>query len=257
MNDNTKHIVHEGYLTIPKRFQDSNKLVLEYKNGIYNHPGDRKFETARANYFHSKVDYRNATVLDIGCNTAYFLLEALDRGASFAYGFEGCKESIKLIDKFMELEKRLKVTKDYYDFGKNGEDKYDIIHLLNVMHHIGRDFAFSNYSETIQEKHAFILNIIDSLAGKARYMIFQIGFNQKGDISIPLFKNGTKEEQVHLIKNGLKNWIVESIGVAAKNGDYIEYQDLNSVNIKRNDSLGEFLNRPIFILKSKTFQNNN
>src|SRR5699024_11979720 len=46
MSDSKKHIVHEGYLTIPNRFQDSNKLILEYKNGIYNHPGDRKFETA-------------------------------------------------------------------------------------------------------------------------------------------------------------------------------------------------------------------
>lgn len=42
------------------------------------------------------------------------------------------------------------------------------------------------------------------------------------------------------------------VGIAQRSeGGLIEYIELNDENIKRDDSLGEFLNRPIFVLKSK------
>jgi hypothetical protein len=47
------------------------------------------------------------------------------------------------------------------------------------------------------------------------------------------------------------SWDVSKIGVAQREGQAISYHDLDSKNIERDDSLGEFLNRPIFILSSR------
>jgi hypothetical protein len=66
-----------------------------------------------------------------------------------------------------------------------------------------------------------------------------------------LFANGTKRELIDFVRTGIDGiWDIEKIAVAEKNTK-IYYTDLNENNIERNDSLGEFLNRPLFILKSK------
>ena len=41
--------------------------------------------------------------------------------------------------------------------------------------------------------------------------------------------------------------------MAQKKDAEIEYEDINEENNVRKDSLGEFLNRPLFIMKSKVF----
>ena len=45
--------------------------------------------------------------------------------------------------------------------------------------------------------------------------------------------------------------MIRNIGIAESAGDKIIYNELDSKNIERQDSLGEFLNRPIFIMESK------
>ncbi|MCF6204852.1 MAG: hypothetical protein L3J59_14485, partial [Methylococcaceae bacterium] len=90
------------------------------------------------------------------------------------------------------------------------------------------------------------------LSRKTRYLVFQLGFNWKGDVKKPLFKNGTKEEMISFITKGVESsWEVKSIGIAEKTNNKYIYKNINTNNIKRDDSLGEFLNRPLFILKSK------
>jgi hypothetical protein len=98
-----------------------------------------------------------------------------------------------------------------------------------------------------------MLDNINKLESRCDKLIFQMGFNWKGDIKQCLFSNGTKKEMIDFIKKGTENyWNIESIGIAQvdSNGSIV-YEDLNENNIKRDDTLGEFLNRPIFILKSK------
>jgi len=57
---------------------------------------------------------------------------------------------------------------------------------------------------------------------------------------------------IRFIKEGSQdNWEILNIGVAESTKVGIKYIDLNKRNIRRDDSLGEFLNRPLFILKSK------
>ena len=65
-------------------------------------------------------------------------------------------------------------------------------------------------------------------------------------------KYGTKKELIEFINTITRvNWLVKKIGVAETSNAQIIYQDLNSKNIQRQDYLGEFLNRPMFILQSK------
>ena len=64
--------------------------------------------------------------------------------------------------------------------------------------------------------------------------------------------NGTKREIIEFVEEGTKDsWVIRNIGIAESAGDNIIYNELNSKNIERQDSLGEFRNRPIFILESK------
>jgi hypothetical protein len=44
---------------------------------------------------------------------------------------------------------------------------------------------------------------------------------------------------------------MHALGIAEKRGNAIVFSDLSESNLARNDALGEFLNRPIFILRSK------
>lgn len=80
-----------------------------------------------------------------------------------------------------------------------------------------------------------------------------MGFNWKGDSKECLFENGTKAEMEQFLKEGTKDyWNILFIGIAEKQNNDIIYQEMNKDNNKRQDDLGEFLNRPIFILKSKS-----
>ena len=115
---------------------------------------------------------------------------------------------------------------------------------------MGDDYGDQSFSLTKAKEN--IIKQLNSMAAKADLMIFQMGFNWKGDTNTCLFENGTKEELISFIEAGIKDhWVVLEIAVAEREGELITYKKLNDKNIERDNSLGEFLNRPVFILKSK------
>ena len=60
---------------------------------------------------------------------------------------------------------------------------------------------------------------------------------------------------INFISEGTKEFCkIIDIGIAEKKDNLIVYASRNEKNIQRDDTLGEFLNRPIFILKSLTFK---
>ena len=70
-----------------------------------------------------------------------------------------------------------------------------------------------------------------------------------------LFKNGTKKELISFIKKGIKkNFEIVDIGIPEFINNNIIYAEPNDENMKRRDDLGEFLNRPLFILRSKNIE---
>ena len=82
-------------------------------------------------------------------------------------------------------------------------------------------------------------------------LVLQLGYNWKGDREKCLFKQGTKEEIISFIKESCdKYWVILEIGIAEKFDNCVVYKAISDQNKARNDAIGEFLNRPIFIMKS-------
>jgi len=238
---NTKK--HSAYQVLPEIIKN-----LIGKTDIKFYP---KYEKERLNYITKKVNIKDKTILDIGCNTGYFVFEFLEQEAKKITCYEGGKhhsQFVELATQLIKQEKTIKVISEYYDFNSTTE-RCDIVLLLNVLHHLGDDYGEKN--QTRAEAKDNMLNQLNSMSRNTNLLIFQMGFNWKGDINQCLFEQGTKSEMIHFIKNGTKGyWDIMDIGVAVGSKQNAEYIDLNDENIERKDSLGEFLNRPLFIMKS-------
>jgi SAM-dependent methyltransferase len=236
---------HRGYHILPDRINN----WIKDKNRKYN----QVFcEQERLQYIKSYVDFKNNTVLDIGCNTGYFLFSALDASAKTVTGYEGKPLCVEFINKAIELlneEKRFKIFNEYFEFNKPNE-YHDITILFNVLHHLGDDYG--DKSITIEKAKLKILEQINNLSQSTSTLIYQMGFNWQGNINTCLFENGTKREMIDYLESGVNDfWEIQAIGIPQRINGKIIYEDLNEKNIVRDDSLGEFLNRPVFILNSK------
>lgn len=236
---------HSSYQLLPKRLSliiGNDKFVIKTRH-----------EEERFRYILKNVDVKGKKILDIGGNTGFFSFELIDKGAQNIHYYEGNKihaDFVCLAAKILRIKSKIKITNNYLTFKDELENKkYDIILLLNVLHHLGDDYG--NKKTSIKRTQQDIIKQLNYLAKNTSILVFQMGFNWKGNIKKLLFEKGTKKEVVDFINQGIKNyWEVIKIGVAEIINDKIEYFDLNDKNIIRNDQLGEFLNRPIFILKS-------
>lgn len=212
-----------------------------------------RFENERLNYILSKIDIEGKNILDIGGNTGFFTFELLDRGAGNVHYYEGNKEHaefVELAKEYLNLSEKVIVTNKYFSFERYSGKKYDVVLLLNVLHHFGDDYGDQHV--LIEEVKNNILLQLKNIKEVSDVIVFQLGFNWKGDSKKCLFEKGTKKEMIEFIRAGVGDcWYIAEIGIAERIGDVILYRDLNKCNIERDDSLGEFLNRPLFILKAK------
>lgn len=208
-------------------------------------------EQERLDYMLKHVDLKGKRVLDIGGNTGFFSFEALKNGACHVDYYEGNKthaEFVALAAKVLGVENQITVYPQYYLFHEQ-HDRYDIIFNLNVLHHLGADFG-----EEKQKKHAKqeMIVCMNSLSAHADCMIFQMGFNWKGNPKDGLFENGTKKEMEKYLEQGTEGyWKITNTGIAVMQNGKIFYEERNEQNNVRVDEMGEFLNRPIFIMRSE------
>ena len=213
-----------------------------------------RYEKERLNYIKNYVPVKGKNVVDIGGNSGFFSFELIDNGANKVIYYEGNKahaDFVKHASKVLKVEDKIEIHNRYFSFDNELEDgKVDIILLLNVLHHVGDDYGDSLLS--MQKAKEEIIKQLNSLAGKTDIIVFQLGFNWKGNPKDCLFEHGTKAELIDFVTNGIRTcWNIQSIGIAEKNNLIVEYKPLNEQNIQRQDAMGEFLNRPLFILKSK------
>lgn len=210
------------------------------------------YDWERFQFIKNIVDFKDKDILDIGGNTGYFSFESLMQGAKSSLIIEGNKEHVDFVNQVAEILSVPIFSKNaYVNFLDDlNEEYFDIIFCLNVVHHLGDDFGDRNISkEKAKEK---LSKIFEFFENKCDILIFQMGFNWKGDRYNCLFDNGTKIEMIDFVKNSSKNnFDIIEIGIAEGSRDSVIFKDLNNLNIGRVDELGEFLNRPIFILKSK------
>ena len=222
-------------------------------------PGDlisvqSRSEKERLDYICSKLDFSGLTLADIGGNTGFFSIEVLNKGAEKVFYYEGNKdhcEFVSCVKKLLDIDSNLEVNNIYIDFQDIKLPAVDCVFLLNVLHHVGDDYGNRNLDRC--EVKESILIALKNLSLKTKFLVLQVGFNWKGNCDLPIFENGTKSEVISLINQAEKYFEVFAIGVAVNKGFGVFYEDLNDKNIQRNDSIGEFLNRPIFILRSKRF----
>ncbi len=239
---------HSNYQMVYKKLLPQ----LQLNNNLVSKP---KYEMERLDFIVKNIDIKGKTVLDIGSNTGFFAFSLIEKGAKRVICYEGNKKHAEFIMRSANClnigNNKIKVVPNYYNFRRTTiHDKVDIVLLMNVLHHLGDDYGDKHKKIDFVKKE--IIKQINYLADKTSFLILQLGFNWKGNIRNCLFEKGTKKEMIDYIYQGTKNnWEIENIGIAEKIEDKIIYDELNENNILRDDSLGEFLNRPIFMLRSK------
>ena len=212
-----------------------------------------KYERERQSYMIKNCPLEGLRILDIGANTGYFSLAALDSGALHVTSQEGNAEHaefIALSASCLAITEKILVCPSYFDFSESSTQtsRYDLILCLNVLHHLGDDFGDGGIS--LDAAKSEMINSLNRLSKSTKRCWMQLGFNWKGDRYRPLFKNGTKQELIEFVKKGIKDyWAVEKVAVF--NPISKAYEDVNTTNLARFDQLGEFLNRPLFLLKSQ------
>ncbi len=240
---NTKK--HSSYQLLPDELR-----ALFKKNDISE---KTHYERERLAYFLKHFNPKNKQILDIGGNTGYFSFEFINKGAKRVDCYEGGEihaEFLSIASEILKVRNKFNLWPEYFNFENDLNVNYNLILLLNVLHHVGDDFGNSSMSK--DQAKSKIIEKLNCLSSKTNMLIFQMGFNWKGNIKQCLFDNGTKLEMIKFIKKGVKNnWEIRDIGIAERNNEIVKYTPVNENNIKRDDSLGEFLNRPIFILETK------
>lgn len=216
-----------------------------------------RYERERLEYFLKNIDFKNQSISDVGANTGFFSIEAIGLGAKSAQLIEGNKTHCDFLNESISVlnwTNKAQVFPQYMDFDSNTpEINSNITLLLNVLHHVGDDY--DNNTRSTESAKYKIIESLKKLSFHTETLIFQLGFNWKGDRNLSLFKNGTKQEMIDFIQESTNGyWDIQNIGVAEKNNEDVKYYDVNDQNIHRDDLLGEFLNRPIFIMKSKSLK---
>jgi len=237
---------HSNYQVLPSSLSallGDNSLKIKSRN-----------ENERLEYILKNISINNKSILDIGANTGFFTFELINSDVAKIVVYEGNKahaDFIQYASELLNVSHKLDVNSSFYDFTDiPKEEKIDITLLLNVLHHVGSDYA--NLSDSISEAKKLILESINHMSSVTKTLVLQVGFNLHGDIKKPLFSGGTKKEMIDFIAEGTSRyWEINSIGIAESVNNSITYCNLNESNIERNDKLGEFLNRPIFIMTSK------
>lgn len=208
-----------------------------------------KVESQRQNYMNTRYDFSRKKILDIGANTGYFSFGALQAGAAHVVAYEGNPEHAEFIaeaGKIIDLQDKLSVRSTYFDFSALTSEIFDAGLCLNVLHHLGDDFG--DPSLNVDEAKREITAAIQALNQSCDTLWFQIGFNWRGDKTTPLFNTGTKQELINFVENACKNsWNIENIGIF--NPETSLYEPSTPALLQRFDVLGEFLNRPIFLMK--------
>lgn len=210
-----------------------------------------RYDVERMSYFQKHVDFVGAKVVDVGANTGYFSFAAAEAGAAEVIAYEGNREHAEFLRTAAELyHKPVTVLEEYMDFnGPLPGSPFDIILLLNVLHHVGDDFG--DQALNIEQARKLIIANLNHLADKTKHLILQIGFSWKTNYDFPLFAHGTKGEMIEMFREGIAgHWDLVAIGIAREEEGQTIYRELDAGNIAREDHLGEFRNRPVFILKS-------
>lgn len=214
--------------------------------------GIGKLEAERAALFRCVLPLAGARVIDIGGNTGYFSFDALEAGAAHVTCVEGNAEHAGFVAeaaRALGLSDRLAVQARYFDFDDDAlAGPYDVGLCLNVLHHLGDDFG--DPSLTLEQARARMAQALATLAGRVRVLALQIGFNWKGDRRRGLFDGGEKAALLAFVRDAVAaDW--ELLGTYIADPQRRDFVPLSPALLPRNDAVGEFMNRPVLVLRSR------
>ena len=235
------------------QYQTMSDIVLPYLSEDLQLCLGNKFEKERLNFLRNHIDFENKSFVDIGGNTGFFSFELIKNNGVTGHYIEGNQNHFLFVKRVIDLLNltQLSIANEYFNF--DNYDQFlstDICLLLNVLHHVGDDFL--GKMTTVEDSKQFISLTLSKFAKTVSVLVFQMGFNWKGNSELPLFQNGTKQELIDFINDATsRDWDIYQVGIPEILNGNVHYVPLNAKNCHRQDELGEFLNRPLFILKSK------
>jgi SAM-dependent methyltransferase len=237
---------HSQYQVLPPKLRQ-----LLATEGLETHS---RHEDERFLFINSVLDFAGRTVVDIGANTGYFTFRAIEAGARQVLSYEGNPahaDFIRLSAEVLKIGDHLQIRGSYLNLPTEtlGES-CDIVLALNVLHHIGDDFGDTSLDAT--SARALVSEGIRQLLRRCGYLVLQLGYSWKGDRRLPLFERGFKQEQIDFVSASIgSDAEIVAVGMALREGESVVYSSPNNENLRRRDDWGEFLNRPLFILRSR------
>ena len=227
------HPVVASKLAIPKEYQPRKLLEKE-----------------RESFLNKHVNFNERIVCDIGANTGYFSIAALESGAAKVDAYEGNSQHADFIRKcssLLGLTEKLCVEDRYVEFDPYDIPHYDVTICFNVLHHIGDDFR--NEVQAVEATQA-MGRALRNIVINSKTVIFQMGYNWKGNPSLPLTQSGTKQDIIDIVHESLAGIEVDII-TGCFTPESGSYEIAHGANLMRRNELGEFRNRPLFVITHK------
>lgn len=217
--------------------------------------GSITLDAARAAFVFDQQSAKGRRVLDIGANQGYMSIEAALRGARHIDAFESnAIDSAFLIQAASALFplRSVSVHAENYRFDLPRTGQWNYVLCLNVLHHVGR--YFDQHVNTLEQAKSAMAQHLQGLLSSDGHVWLQLGFNWQGDVQRPLFERGTKREMTDFVAAMAgPNARIATVGIYnpdSKAYEAVALDDGDHPLWERIDSLGEFGNRPLYLIES-------
>lgn len=218
--DSSKHSVYQSVPAFMAR-------KLGYQEEIHSL---WRSDAPRYDYIAERLDLgRCGTVADIGANTGFFSLNlAHARPELRIDAFEmnpRHAEFIALAAEAFDLSVNVRSQScDLVGIGRL--PVFDVVFLLNVLHHAGFDFD-ADLKDDNATFEAYAVAFLSTLRTRTRRLVFQIGSNRGGDKKRPLFSRDNDAQRLAWISRTLRSagWKIDAVGYAQLENDVVRFRD--------------------------------
>lgn len=239
-------------------YQSYHPFVLDRLNRRTDYSKDAlsiTLDKQRADFMFRQHDVSGQRVLDIGANQGFLTIEAALRGAERVDAFESNDvDSAFLSQAASHLTGLEKVTAHpvNYDFDRSNDDRWNCVICLNVLHHIGR--YFDSHIQDLGEAKALMGQHLKRLLSPGACVWLQLGYNWQGNTQRPIFPNGTKQEMTDFVAELIEPYAnLAVIGIynhQTQSYEVVSNEDRGHGLWRRVEGLGEFGNRPLYLIQS-------
>jgi SAM-dependent methyltransferase len=218
-------------------------------------PRSITLDKERAAFMFDHQSSAGKSVLDIGANQGYMSIEAALRGARRVDAFESNAVDgaflSQLSQRFVALQAVSAQTLNY-EFEQDNNGRWDQVICLNVLHHVGR--YFDGHVQDLSEAKTLMAEYLRRLLTPCGAVWLQLGFNWQGNTHQPMFMQGTKQEMTAFVRQMVgQHAKISTIGIynpERQAYDEVTEGDWEHPLWQRIDGLGEFANRPLYLIES-------